>query len=62
MKVGGKKEKPKNEKRMIKGGWRGEGKRPEIKEKETRKNSSRGEVEGGGWIDACFIHSALTLL
>lgn len=37
MKVGGKKEKPENEKRMIKGGRRGEEKRPEIKGKETRK-------------------------
>lgn len=33
-----------------------------IKEKGTRKNSSNGEEDGGGWIDACFIHSAVTLL
>lgn len=48
MKVGGKKKKPKNGKRVIKGGESGEGKRQEIKEKGTRKNSSSGEKEGGG--------------
>lgn len=61
MKVGGKKKKPKNGKRVIKGGESGEGKRQEIKEEQGKTVAVERRKEGG-WIDACFFHSALTRL